>query len=82
MIAAKGDSGSWVFDAVSGDLYGHIVAGIPECRIAYIIPAFKAFENIRQEFGPVEFASEIFASEAVEAPDRAKGLPEQDALSI
>jgi hypothetical protein len=58
-----------VFDRVSGALYGHIVAGIPEGCIAYIIPAFKTFENIRQQIGTVQFASDIFAAEA--AHDRA-----------
>jgi hypothetical protein len=40
---------------VGGGLYGHIVAGTPGGREAYIIPAFKTFENIRQVIGPVEF---------------------------
>ncbi len=45
----------WIVETVSGDLYGHIVAGTPGGREAYILPAYKIFENIRQVMGPVEF---------------------------
>ena len=47
----EGDSGSWVFDSVSGDLYGHIVAGVPEGSIVYIIPAYKVFEDVERAMG-------------------------------
>jgi hypothetical protein len=43
-----------VVNASSGGLYGHIVAGMPGGREAYIIPAYKIFEEIRQVLGPVE----------------------------
>ena len=55
MYTVKGDSGSWVIDAVTGDLYGHIVAGVPETGLAYIVPAVKTFEDIEKCMGPVEF---------------------------
>ncbi|KAF2804179.1 uncharacterized protein BDZ99DRAFT_348118, partial [Mytilinidion resinicola] len=41
---ANGDCGSWVMNADSGDLYGHIVAGSPESGVAYIIPAYQVFD--------------------------------------
>ncbi|OCL07581.1 hypothetical protein AOQ84DRAFT_408648 [Glonium stellatum] len=34
----NGDCGSWVVDAETGDLYGHIVAGSPSNGVAYIVP--------------------------------------------
>ncbi|KUJ20175.1 uncharacterized protein LY89DRAFT_473235 [Mollisia scopiformis] len=57
----EGDSGSWVCDSVTGDLYGHIVAGIPEIGLAYILPAHKIFQEIEEVVGPVEFASKALA---------------------
>jgi hypothetical protein len=43
---ANGDCGSWVFDGQSQSLLGHIVAGSPELGSAYIVPAFRMFEDI------------------------------------
>ena len=45
-----------MIDAKSGGLYGHIVAGSPGGREAYIIPAYKTFEEIGKVLGPVERA--------------------------
>ncbi|KAF1943746.1 hypothetical protein EJ02DRAFT_342363, partial [Clathrospora elynae] len=45
---ANGDCGSWVFDALSNSLHGHIVAGSPDSGSAYIIPAYQVFEDIQQ----------------------------------
>ncbi|KAE9369779.1 hypothetical protein N431DRAFT_443404 [Stipitochalara longipes BDJ] len=47
---AKGDCGSWVLDAVKGDLYGHIVAGKTGTKIAYLVLAQDIFEDIRKQF--------------------------------
>lgn len=47
----EGDSGSWVLHAIRGDLYGHVVAGIPGSYIVYIIPAYKVFEDIKRVVG-------------------------------
>ncbi|KAG4288697.1 hypothetical protein FPRO06_03519 [Fusarium proliferatum] len=41
-----GDCGSWVIDAESGNLYGHIVAGSPGSGAAIVIPFSRVFENI------------------------------------
>ena len=46
-----GDSGSLVVDARTGDIYGHIVSGDPTSSLAYIIPAYKVFDDIEQRFG-------------------------------
>jgi hypothetical protein len=47
----EGDCGSWVVDAESGDLFGHIVAGSPESGVAYVIPAYEIFQDARDTFG-------------------------------
>jgi hypothetical protein len=39
---AKGDCGSWILDAVTGDIYGHIIAGSPGAGFAYIIPMLRS----------------------------------------
>ncbi|KAG4277818.1 hypothetical protein FPRO04_07061 [Fusarium proliferatum] len=41
-----GDCGSWVIDAESGNLYGHIVAGSPGSGAAIVIPFSRVFEDI------------------------------------
>ncbi|KAH0543167.1 hypothetical protein FGG08_002512 [Glutinoglossum americanum] len=46
-----GDSGSWVIDSETGDIYGHIVAG--ESNLAYIMPAYQIFRDIEKRFEKV-----------------------------
>ena len=41
-----GDCGSWIVDAESGNLYGHIVAGSPDSGAAIVIPFARIFEDI------------------------------------
>lgn len=48
---AKGDCGSWVIDAVTGDIFGHIVSGDLDSGSAFLMPAFQIFEDIKQSFG-------------------------------
>ena len=43
---SSGDSGSWVVDAQTGDVYGMIVAGSTELREEYIIPAVDVGQDI------------------------------------
>ncbi|RDW91018.1 hypothetical protein BP5796_02183 [Coleophoma crateriformis] len=50
-ILAIGDCGSWVIDIESGDLLGHIAYGSPITGVAYIIPAYKIFEDIKERKG-------------------------------
>lgn len=45
---SSGDSGSWVVDAISGDVYGMIVAGSTGLREEYIIPAVDIGQDIRR----------------------------------
>ncbi|KAL6719215.1 Protein png1 [Lecanora helva] len=47
----QGDCGSWVVEASTGKICGHIVAGCPQTGIAYIVPAYKVFDDIEQRFG-------------------------------
>ncbi|KAL6410912.1 hypothetical protein AUP68_07344 [Ilyonectria robusta] len=47
----EGDSGSWVFDATSGEMIGHIVAASIETGSALIVPAFQVLEDLRERFG-------------------------------
>ena len=51
----KGDSGAWVIDAATGELYGHLVAGLFDGRAAYLVTAYKIFEDISGTLGSVEF---------------------------
>ncbi len=41
-----GDCGSWIIDANTGDLFGHIIAGSPETGAAMIIPALLTFTDL------------------------------------
>lgn len=43
----EGDSGSWVVDALRGDVYGHIVAGSPEQGLAVVVPFDAIFADIK-----------------------------------
>ena len=46
-----GDSGSWVLDAMTGNVYGHIVSGDPSSNTAFIIPAYRVFKDVEKRFG-------------------------------
>ncbi|OTA61854.1 hypothetical protein K449DRAFT_465263 [Hypoxylon sp. EC38] len=50
-LIRKGDSGSWAFDAITGNLLGILVAGCPNLLEAYILPAFRVFDEIRGRNG-------------------------------
>lgn len=43
---SSGDSGSWVVDATTGDVYGMIVAGSTGLREEYVIPAVEIGQDI------------------------------------
>ena len=45
-----GDCGSWVVDAITGDVYGHIVTTSRDNGNAHITPAHLVFENLRVRF--------------------------------
>ncbi|KAF2999676.1 peptide-N4-(N-acetyl-beta- glucosaminyl)asparagine amidase [Curvularia kusanoi] len=46
-----GDSGAWVHERETGALLGHVVAGIPEDNLAFIVPAYKVFANLEEVVG-------------------------------
>jgi hypothetical protein len=45
------DAGSWVIDPETGDLYGHIIAIFAEARIAYLVPVYRIFNDIKEQLG-------------------------------
>ncbi|KAI1261433.1 hypothetical protein F5Y18DRAFT_204540 [Xylariaceae sp. FL1019] len=45
----SGDCGSAVLDQRTGGFYGHIVMGVPDSRIGYMVPATAIFEDIRSK---------------------------------
>jgi len=51
-------------------LYGHIVAGVAPAgaNIAYIIPAWKIFEDISLVIGPIELFTNVIAQGVEEEP--------------
>ncbi|KAK0718529.1 hypothetical protein B0T26DRAFT_741462 [Lasiosphaeria miniovina] len=46
-----GDCGSWVVDAESGSLYGHVVAGSPDSGNAVVVPFHPVFQEIEWRSG-------------------------------
>lgn len=50
-LIRPGDSGSWAFDAHTGQLLGMLIGGCPELLEAYIIPAHWIFDDIEKSFG-------------------------------
>jgi hypothetical protein len=50
-LSAEGDSGSWVIDPKTGDLWGHIVAGCPESRVGHMVLARHIFNDITTHLG-------------------------------
>jgi hypothetical protein len=68
-----GDCGAWVIDADTSVLYGHIVAGHADGRIAYIIPAHKILEDIKKHIGHVDFVQEYVNSN--ELPGNTESTP-------
>jgi hypothetical protein len=49
-VLAQGDCGSWVYGSDSDALHGHIIAGSPDDGIAYIVPAYQVFDDLRRFF--------------------------------
>ena len=57
MYTDEGDSGSWVTNTVTGDLYRNVVTGVPETKLAYIVPTYKTFGDGEKSVGSVELVS-------------------------
>jgi hypothetical protein len=49
LIAAYGDSGSWVVETDSGNLCGHIIAGDLSTGLGYVFPAKAVFQQIEHQ---------------------------------
>ncbi|KAE8445268.1 hypothetical protein EG329_013640 [Mollisiaceae sp. DMI_Dod_QoI] len=47
----RGDMGCWVIDPEHGDLYGHIIACSPDIKVGYLVPAFRIFNDIKEQLG-------------------------------
>jgi hypothetical protein len=71
-VLAKGDCGSWVIDAETHGLYGHIIAGCERTRIAYIMAAHSVFEDAKERLGGELLLECDSASEAISPTDAAK----------
>ncbi|PNP76139.1 hypothetical protein FNYG_10697 [Fusarium nygamai] len=50
-LIQPGDSGSWAFNAHTGELLGILIAGCQELLEVYILPAHQAFDNIQKRLG-------------------------------
>lgn len=68
----KGDCGSWVIDAETRGLYGHIIAGCESTGIAYIMSAHNVFEDAKERLGGQRLLGCDFASEANSSIDLAE----------
>lgn len=69
-----GDCGTWVINAHSGDLYGHIIAGSPDTGAAFVVPFRDVFKDIETRTGlaprfPLEVDEKLVetSSDALEA---------------
>ncbi|KAI9150683.1 Efflux pump notK' [Paramyrothecium foliicola] len=51
LFLQNGDCGSWVWDADSGELYGHVVAGCPNSGVAMVMPLISVFTDIEERTG-------------------------------
>ncbi|KAJ4362505.1 Protein png1 [Neocucurbitaria cava] len=67
----NGDCGSWVFDAISGSLHGHIVAGSPNSGTAYIVPAYQIFDDIQWHLQVIKQRLEVMELAESRMEDRA-----------
>jgi hypothetical protein len=45
-----GDCGSWIRNAATGKLFGHVVAGSPTTGLAIVMPAIDTFTHAREAF--------------------------------
>ncbi|KAI9772500.1 MAG: peptide-N4-(N-acetyl-beta- glucosaminyl)asparagine amidase [Geoglossum simile] len=66
---AKGDCGSWVIDAETRGLYGHIIAGCERTGTAYIMSAHNAFKNAKERLGGEVLLECDRTSEAISPTD-------------
>jgi hypothetical protein len=48
---SEGDCGSPVLEVSNGNLYGHIIMGVPDTKLAYIVQALDIFRDIKVRIG-------------------------------
>lgn len=51
VAVSNGDCGTAILDQQTGNFYGHIVAGGPGSRIAYLVPSSEVAKDIEARFG-------------------------------
>ena len=75
-ISDKGDSGAWVVDATTGDLYGVIVAASSVMQEGYLIPASEITNDIRRDTGvlTVELPKRAAFSHAPQRLNKNEGI--------
>ncbi|KAK9800071.1 hypothetical protein SCARD494_01864 [Seiridium cardinale] len=73
----EGDGGSAVIDLASGKLCGHVIRGLANRRIAYIIPATDMLEHVRANFDSKAAIASISPSD-MSKPTGVGGIPQED----
>ncbi|KAM3069497.1 Protein png1 [Clarireedia jacksonii] len=68
---AEGDCGSWVVEAESGNLFGHIVSGCPESGVAYIVPAYMILADAKIK---CDLELELSTARYTAADDQSRGI--------
>lgn len=75
---ADGDCGATVLDAISGELYGHIVAGCPTNGFAYVMAAYHVMPDVLDD--QPKFTSESIAANNIRAPSTDRLISEPEAI--
>ncbi|KAJ9607223.1 hypothetical protein H2200_008295 [Cladophialophora chaetospira] len=78
---AQGDCGSWVLDAETGTLYGHIVAGCERQGIGYLIPACDVFHDVAARLNKESLLDCELVLEILSIPTNTEMMPEVDTSS-
>ncbi|KAM0809973.1 hypothetical protein AB5N19_10320 [Seiridium cardinale] len=73
----EGDGGSAVIDLASGKLCGHVIRGLANRRIAYIIPATDMLEHVQANFDSKAAIASISSSD-MSKPTGVGETPKED----
>jgi len=78
-----GDCGSWVKNAVTGKLFGHVIAGSPTTGLILLIPAARVFADALAAFEVREVRSQgaISTAEETSGPLTLRNAPDKIAFS-
>lgn len=74
---SNGDCGSWVYDALTGLLHGHIIAGTAIGDTAFCVPAYQVAEDIEVNFALIESRLENYGENAQSQNDAGWSLAEE-----